>query len=60
MIIKIKELKISWNYFKNKILAIKKVKKTLQNKEKKKKTLINIYFNKEVIQKLIINLRIYI
>lgn len=38
-----------------------KAKKVFQNKKKgEKKVLIGIYFNKEVIQMLIIDLRIFI
>lgn len=58
---KAKKLKISWNCLKNKILAIIKVKKKSQDyKKEEKKVLIDIYFNKKVIQMLIIDLKLSI
>lgn len=54
-------MKISWNCLKNKILAIIKAKKKSQDyKKEEKKVLIDIYFNKRVIQILIIDLKLNI
>lgn len=61
MMIGANKLKIPWNCFQSKILAIRKTKKVFQNGEKgEEKVLISIYFDKGVDQIPIIDLGVYI
>lgn len=61
MMKEVKMFKISWDCLKGKILVIKKAKKIYQDKKKKdREVLIDICFNKKIVEMLILDLKIYI
>lgn len=55
-----KKLEISWDSLKGKILTTKKAKKVSQDEKERREVLVNICFNKKVVQMLIVDLGIYI